>query len=182
MQVTHWHNELDKATTAFKAAFQSLAGEELNWKPNTATWSIAQNIDHLIEVNESYFPIINKVRSNSLKVSFIWKIDFLVNAMGNIILNSSKAEVKRKVSTFAVWEPAKSEISDTIFHDFEASQQRMKQLITDSKDLLEKGQVICSPANPNICYKLEKAFDIIAAHQWRHYNQAIEVRNVKTNQ
>ena len=43
------------------------------------------------------------------------------------------------------------------------------------KDLLEKGTVISSPANKNIVYKLENAFDIITTHEQRHLEQAREV-------
>jgi hypothetical protein len=40
---------------------------------------------------------------------------------------------------------------------------------------VENGTIISSPANKNIEYKLETAFDIIVAHEKRHLEQAREV-------
>ncbi len=54
-------------------------------------------------------------------------------------------------------------------------QSNLKELIESSKDLVEAGVVISSPANKNIVYKLEKAFDIIIIHEQRHLEQAKEV-------
>ena len=53
-----WTSQLDKITEHFVADFGSLSAEQLNWKPNSQTWSIAQNIDHLIVVNQTYYPIL----------------------------------------------------------------------------------------------------------------------------
>ncbi len=46
-----WDSQIDSATSAFKDNFERLTVEELNWKPNTKTWSVAQNIHHLIVIN-----------------------------------------------------------------------------------------------------------------------------------
>ena len=42
-------------TVSFNDKFGHLGEKELNWKPNARTWSIAQNIDHLMVVNENLF-------------------------------------------------------------------------------------------------------------------------------
>lgn len=48
-------------------------------------------------------------------------------------------------------------------------------MIKNSEDLLVNGIVISSPANKNIVYKLETAFNIIVTHEQRHFEQAKEV-------
>jgi len=48
-------------------------------------------------------------------------------------------------------------------------------MIAGCSDLLDKGTIISSPANKNIVYKLEMAFDIITTHEQRHFEQAKEV-------
>ncbi|MEO0468227.1 MAG: hypothetical protein AAF206_01305 [Bacteroidota bacterium] len=45
----------------------------------------------------------------------------------------------------------------------------------DSQDLVAAGKIIHSPANANIVYKLDRAFDIIVVHEERHFEQAKEV-------
>ena len=46
---------------------------------------------------------------------------------------------------------------------------------------LANGVVISSPANKNIVYKLEVAFDIIVSHEQRHLEQAREVLQLIKN-
>ena len=82
------------------------------------------------------------------------------------------------MKTFPIWEPTKSEIPEGILERFKNHQLDLKDLIKNSMDLVDKGVIISSPANKNIVYKLEKAFDIIVTHEQRHYEQAKEVNQL----
>lgn len=168
-------NKIDDITNSFKAAFGNLSAEQLNWKPNAQTWSIAQNIDHLIVINESYYPVIESVRKGTYKLPLMGKIGFMVNSMGKMILNAVEPTREKKIKTFPIWEPSKSSIGPDILNRFEKHQEELKKIIASSKDLVEKGVVISSPANKNIVYKLGTAFDIMITHEQRHLEQAKEV-------
>ncbi len=175
MNTERWTQKIDETTKGFKKSFGQLSAEQLNFKPNTETWSIAQNIDHLIVINETYYPVIKSLREGNYKTPFIAKLGFMVNFLGKMILDAVQPDRKKKMKTFPIWEPAKSEISADILSRFEKHQTELKNLIAGCKDLLEKGIVISSPANKNIVYKLETAFDIITTHEQRHLEQALEV-------
>ena len=168
-------NKIDSVTNSFKEKFGNLSAEQLNWKPNEQIWSIGQNIDHLIVINETYYPIIKSVRQGTYRLPFMGRIGFMINFFGKFILNSVEPTRKKKIKTFPIWEPTKSNISPDILTRFEKHQEELKQMISGSKDLLEKGVVISSPANKNIVYKLGAAFDIIVTHEQRHLEQAKEV-------
>lgn len=170
-----WNDTVDIITNNFLHEFGTLNSEQLNLKPDSDTWSIAQNIDHLIVINESYYPVIQAVRDKSFMLPFIGKVGFFVNFFGRFILKSVQPDRKRKMKTFTIWEPSKSEIADNIVARFKKHQNELKELIDNCKDLVESGEVIFSPANKNIVYKLETAFDIIVAHEQRHFEQAKEV-------
>jgi len=171
----NWISTIDAVTSGFKEKFGNLTAEQLNWKPNEQTWSIAQNIDHLIVINETYYPVIKSIRKGTYKLPFMGKMGFMVNSLGKMILNSVQPDRKRKIKTFPIWEPSKSNISPDILNRFEKHQEELKSMIAGSKDLLEKGTVISSPANKNIVYKLEMAFNIIVTHEQRHLEQAKEI-------
>jgi len=175
MNTDRWTKKIDETTNEFKESFGALSVEQLNFKPNAQTWSIAQNIDHLIVINETYYPVINSIREGNYKTPFLAKLGFMVSFLGKTILDAVQPDRKKKMKTFPIWEPAKSEISGDILSRFEKHQTDLKNLITGSKDLLEKRTVISSPANKNIVYKLETAFDIITTHEQRHLAQAREV-------
>lgn len=181
----NWASQLDKITEQFLTSFGALSLEQLYWKPDPQTWSIAENIKHLITVNESYYPILASLQEGNYKTPFIGKMGFMVSFLGKMILNSVKPDRKRKMKTFRIWEPTVS-VSENLLEQFEKHQNELKQQIALSEKLVERGAVISSPVNRNIVYKLETAFDIIVAHEQRHFEQAKEVlqqvtKNTATN-
>ena len=173
--MNNWINRIDRTTDEFQNLFGSLTNEELNWKPNPEAWSIAQNIDHLIIINQSYFPPLSDMRSGNYKLPFIASIGFLVSFFGKTILASVKPDRKKKIKTFPIWEPTTGNISNGILEKFSNHQTELKREIEASEELVKKKAIIASPANKNIVYKLETAFEIIVTHEQRHLEQSKEV-------
>jgi hypothetical protein len=170
-----WDSQIDSTTTAFKDNFERLTAEELNWRPNSKTWSVAQNIHHLIVINQTYYPIVQRVREGTYELPWIGKVGFMVTFFGNFILKSVSPDRKRKMQTFPLWEPSKSDIGGDILSQFEKHQAELKAFIHSCADLLDDNTIISSPANKNIVYTLKSAFDIIVTHERRHLEQAKEV-------
>lgn len=171
----NWTSKLDGITEQSMAQFNQLTTEELNWKPDARTWSIAQNLDHLIVVNETYYPALAALKEGTYKTALIAKIGFMVSFLGNTVLKAVQPDRKKKMKTFRIWEPTTSKVSDDILKRFAIHQDELKQKIEEAKEFVEKGVVISSPANRNIVYKLETAFDIIVSHEQRHLEQAKEL-------
>ena len=180
MNINHWTDQIDATTAAFIEAFRTLSVEELNWKPDAQTWSVAQNIHHLIVINQTYYPIIKSVRAGTYQLPWIGKINFMVSFFGNTILKSVSPDRKRKMKTFPLWEPSQSQIDEDVLHQFDKHQNGLKELIRSSTDLLEANTLISSPANKNIVYTLKSAFDIIVTHELRHLEQAKVVNEWRT--
>ena len=172
MYTEEFLNRLDEITLKFKTEFGQLNKAEIHHKPNAATWSIAQNLEHLILINQSYFPMIDRLRDKSHKKPFTARFGFLVNFFGKTILKSVQPETTKKTKTFSIWKPSETQVSEEILAKFLEHQDKLRQKIVESEDLLEKNAVISSPANPKIVYKLEAAFKIILAHEERHFQQA----------
>lgn len=173
-QIQQWHQKLDELTGEFRERFADLPADELLRKPNAQTWSIAENMQHLISVNESYFPILEQLKGGQYKTPFMARFRFFVNFMGNTILKSVEPGRGKKMRTFPMWEPVAAQVKGDIVNDFAAHQGRLKEAIATSGELLEQKTIIASPANRNIVYSLEKAFQIMVAHEERHLNQSIE--------
>lgn len=175
MDIQKWITAIDQTTTAFNDHFKPLSYAQLNWKPSPQSWSIAQNINHLIAINDSYTAVVKEVRSSDFKVPLMGKWPFYTRMMGKMILNAVEPTRKRKTSTFPVWEPAQSDMAPAILEEYKRSQAGLKALIAATTDLLDHKQIIYSPANKKILYPLEMAYDIIVAHAWRHLAQAKEL-------
>ncbi len=177
-QIQQWQQKIDALTGEFKERFADLPADELTRKPNAQTWSIAENIQHLISVNESYFPVLEQLKEGKYKASFMARFSFFVNFMGKTILKSVAPDRRKKMRTFPMWEPVTAEIKGDIVSDFATHQSELKKAMSGTEQLLQQKAVIASPANRNIVYTLEKAFEIIVAHEERHLNQAIEAFEV----
>lgn len=179
MNTQIWIDQIDSTTAAFKESFQSLSVEELNWKPNSKTWSIAQNIHHLIVINQTYYPIIKSVREGTYKMPWIGKWKFMVDLFGRMIYKYVLPDRKKRTKTFRAAWPSTSTIEANILEQFEQHQTELKSLIQSCHDLLDARTVISSPANKNIVYTLKSAFDIIVAHEQRHLAQARELNELR---
>jgi hypothetical protein len=171
---TYWLSEIDNATNNFVKQFGALSFEELNWRPNPEVWSIAQNIEHIIKVNETYYPVVDLIRKGNYKLPFTARFPFIINFFGKFILKAVEPQRKKRVKTFAIWKPQVENIPADIINKFVIHQQELKKFFNGCSDLIEKETIIASPANKNIVYKLSAAFDIIITHEKRHFNQANE--------
>jgi uncharacterized damage-inducible protein DinB len=177
-QIQQWQQKIDELTQEFRDRFADLPADELGRKPNAQTWSIAENMQHLIVVNESYFPVLEELKAGKYKVPFMARLSFFVNFMGNTILKAVEPSRKKKMKTFPIWEPTAAAINGDIVTDFTTHQAKLKKAIVAAEELLQKKTIISSPANRNIVYTLQKAFEIMIAHEERHLNQAIEAFEV----
>ena len=170
-----WTNRIEAITAKFQEAFGGLTPEELNWKPNPSTWSIAQNVDHLIVINRTYFPGLASLKSGKVQLPVTARFGFLVAFFGKTVLKAVNPDRKKKMKTFSIWEPAQSEVGADILERFTAHQAELQQEMAAAANLIARGAVISSPANKYIVYKLETAFEIIVQHEERHLAQAKEI-------
>ncbi len=177
---SHWTNDIDQITTAIKSEFGNLSAEELNKKLSPEQWSIAQNMDHVIVINETYFPIFKKLHEGTFQLPFMGKVGFYVTWMGNMILKAVEPNRIKKMKTQSIWEPSTSAIDGDIIQKFVAHQEQLKNHIQSCSAFIDQGVIIYSPASKAIVYTLEQAFNIIVSHEKRHLNQAQEVLTRQT--
>jgi len=173
--MSNWSEQIGEITENFIQTFGSLTPEQLNWKPNPETWSIAQNMEHLIVINSTYFPTFEAIREGTYRPPFLARFGFLASFFGNMLFKAVKPNRKWKSKTLPMWKPTKGETVPHIIERFEAHQSELKKQITATAAAADEGTVISSPANKNLVLKLEKAFDIMVSHEKRHFEQSKEV-------
>ena len=171
----NWAQEIDKITLDAEMLFSELSGEQLNWKPNPQTWSIAQNLEHLIVVNETYYPVLSALKNGTYKKPFLANFGFIVSFFGKTVLNAVKPDRKNKMKTFSIWEPGQPSGGKDIVSRFKKHQSELQKQVSEANELLNNRIVISSPANKNVVYSLEMALDIIVTHEQRHLEQAKEI-------
>ena len=173
--VESWINSFHANTTKFQTSFGNLSGTALNWKPAEDSWSAGQVIEHIIRINESYFPIFDKLAKQEYSVPWIGHIPGLASYFGNFLHKSLSPDHRKKIKTFTIWEPSKSNVSADILDQFARHHHRFCDMLRKHEALFFKRIIVSSPANRYFVYPLDMVPDILITHEERHYNQALEV-------
>lgn len=171
-----WESQLDEITQSVENSFGSLDQEQLNQKPDAETWSIAQNLHHLIVLNETYFPVLDSLRNGTYTLPFTARFNFAVKFFGSMLLKYNQPESKMKLKTMSLWRPNEDSVINNVIERFKNHQEELKQQIRNSLYLIEQGTIISSPGSKFVVYKLETAFDILVTHERRHLVQAQRVK------
>ena len=158
-----------------RKVFGNLTKDQLNWKPSPERWSVAQCFDHLISSNSGYLPIIDDVLKGQKKSSIWQKLPLLPGLWGQILIKSLDPRQTRKMKAPKRFQPAQSDVSGSIIHDFAGQQEQLIQKIKATANLDLERIVITSPAASLITYSLMDAYRIIVVHERRHFQQAQRV-------
>lgn len=164
-----WQMEITSITWEFEKITKNLETTEINYQPDPNSWSIAENLSHLIQLNSSYYPIFDQILLGTYKVPFLGKFPFVAKPMGRFLYQAMSSKTKTK--TFAVGKPSVEALREDIVTDFRDHQMEFSAYIQKLEPHFGKGTVIHSPINRLIVYELDQAIDIIIAHEKRHLNQ-----------
>jgi hypothetical protein len=166
---------LDEIAEEAKAAFGDLNSEQLNWKSNPDSWSIAQCFEHLIITNELEFPAIRDALGPGYRNPFWSKMPFLSNIFGKGMIYLFGPKTHLKVRAPKTFRPSQSQINKEIIGDFIKHQQKAAELFQNSKDLDIKKTNIVSPISSFLTYSLFDAYTVLIGHEKRHLLQAERV-------
>lgn len=157
-----------------KSTFGQLSPSQLNWKPSSERWSVAQCFDHLLNSNKGYFPIIDDVLAGK-KQTFWQSMPVLPRLGGKFLLKFVDPASTRKVKAPKRFEPAQSDIGASVINDFIEQQTKIAGKMQETGHLDLERIVITSPAASAITYTLMDAYRIIVSHEQRHFQQAKRV-------
>lgn len=175
LKVQLWQNEIDQVTNACISHFGGLTPEQLNWMPDEYTWSIAQNLAHVICLNQSYFPTFIQLKAENYTPPFLANVPFLPEFLGKMLLKTVQPTSKKKLKTAPLWEPNKTKVPLKILTTFQQHQKELKAHLHQMAALLPKRIILSSPAHKHIVYPLETAICILIAHEKRHLQKAKEL-------
>jgi hypothetical protein len=155
--------------------FGRLNRDELNWKPQTGQWSVAQCFEHLIKINSLYFPQLRRIEEGGYAPSWRDRVPWLARFFGSMILRAVQPGARRKFKAAKHVEPSTSAIDGDIIARFTDHQREVIAHMTGRRDL--SAVVVTSPVAPIAFYSALDAFKILVAHERRHMDQAERVTN-----
>ena len=169
-----WTYQIDQTTTKFIDTFSNLNFEQLNWKPDSDTWSIGQNIAHIILLNKSYFQKFEKIKLGTNNIPILTRFRYWFSFARNPIKPYTDTNRIKRAKTYQFWESAKTDYTKDILTDFLVHQTEFKKYINELKNV--NGRTLMPyPGDNSFIFTLESAFDLLIDHEVRHYNQAKEL-------
>ena len=166
--------ELTTLTDKVRSTFDSINAVQLNWKPGTNEWSIAQCLDHLMLMNEKYVQQLTDVIDN-YEPSFWEKYSPLTGFTGKQLIESLGPDVRKKYRTPKAFTPSKAYMDNDVIERFLKHQDTLLNLFTRLAET-DGRRVITSPVAPLITIYSSDAMQIIVEHEKRHINQALRVK------
>ncbi len=159
-----------------KDNFLGLSKDELNWKPNDKSWSIANVFDHLNAFYRYYIPVFNGKIANT---RFNHPTDFFTSSpMGRASYRSVKLgkvfNVKRKLKSRKEYNPLVNDaiLTEEPIKEYLKFQEEFMELIEKAKSVdLRKTKCPLS-LRPVVKLNLGDALLFIAYHNERHFYQA----------
>lgn len=157
------------------ARFGRLDDDRLAWQPGERQWCIGQCLEHLIDLNELYFPVFTNIANGRKRSSVIERLPVLPRIWGKFLLNSVDPDSQRKIRAPRKYDPHVAAISPDIVEKFCAHQQALAASMTTLNGIDLDARIITSPVLGFVTYSLRDALAIIVAHEERHLNQADRV-------
>jgi len=153
--------------------FSSLSSDQLNWKPDRKSWSIGQCFDHMITMNELYFPQLDQLGKKEKRPTLWEKTSPFSRFMGKQLVQSMRPENLKKTKTSGKAEPAVSDVDTRIIGRFSDCQAQLIERIQHLPDDLDvKQTIITSPLISLVTYSLDDGLTLLVLHEQRHFGQA----------
>lgn len=172
----YWKKEIDRVSERFTDSFGSLNKSQLNWKQDKSIWSIAQNIAHLIRLNNSYFRNFDEIKKGEHSIPGINALNsFAAKSLQALQPYTSIDRIER-ANTWHIWQPLLEEFSLEILPDFVNHQLDFKKHLDDLQVFFIRETFIKYPGETELIFKLEDCIDFLIAHENRHWIQAEEVK------
>jgi uncharacterized damage-inducible protein DinB len=168
--------ELLKTADDAVTMFGGLSAEQLNWRSDEKSWSVAQCFDHLIMTHGFYFPLFDKLASGDTRRSFLERYSPLSGFFGRFLIRSLRPENQKKMKTASKAQPAASRIDGDIIERYREHQSEMvNRLQRMPEDIDLVGTIITSPLLGIVTYSLDDCLTVIVVHGQRHLGQAKRV-------
>jgi DinB superfamily len=166
--------DLDAADARAAALIEALTPAQLNWKPAPKAWSVGQCLEHLCVSNEVYVvPIWSAVRHAPKGVADEitpgWFARWFIRRYIEPATFTKPGRAPRKAS------PRASEVDASIGQRFVASNDAMRALMVEAREIDVNRVRFRNPFVPVIHFTVGTGMLIIARHNHRHLDQAERV-------
>lgn len=173
--IIDWITEIDLITEKFKRSFYDFTEEEMNYKPKENSWSVSQNIAHIILLNSSYFEHFIEIQSGNHALPTVESMETLAQDSLLTLIPYTSSNSLERTNTWDMWQPSSNFIRKNILLDFEKSQFEFKKHIESFDHLPLANTFIKYPGHLDLIFMLDDCINFLIEHENRHWNQAVKI-------
>jgi hypothetical protein len=160
-------------TAEVRSRFGSLTGEQLEWRPPSGGWSVAQCIEHLVLTTDAYLEDLHAIAAGRRRPGLWERISPFSRFFGRFLREQLERDASR-TKTSARFVPP-SEVGTGIVERFAGSQDRLAAAIRATSGADWDRTIVSSSFSRVVTYSLGDAYGIMLVHQRRHVRQAHRV-------
>ncbi|MEP0860970.1 MAG: DinB family protein [Ignavibacterium sp.] len=149
----------------------SLNDIQLNWKPASDVWSVAECVEHLAVTNKLYFDEMETQLSEKQITCNDSQEIVKHKFFGKLIIKAVDSANIKKTKTFSVFKPEKSSSDNSVIDKLINIQKDLINLVSISLNIDFNKYVMSSPASKLIKENFSDVLEIIRLHNQRHLLQ-----------
>ena len=157
--------------------YWGLSDSQLNWRPPSGGWSIAQCLDHLNRINDKMAAGIAEAIQRGRSSNMLHDGPYTYGFLSRWFLRTLQPPVAKRFRAAKPFQPAPHRSMDELKPDWERTHAKMQDLLHSCQGLDLARIKVQSPAARLIKYPLGVAFWIQTVHDRRHLWQMRQVRN-----
>lgn len=155
---------------------RDLDEEQLNWRPDERSWSIAQCLDHLNVTNRVYLAPMLLAIEEARRKGAARKGPVHLGFFGRWFVASLEPPPKRKLPAPRKIVPAVRKGRAELIEEWRLSQAEADAVLREAAGIDLNGTRFVNPFFSLIRFSVGTGFQVIAAHERRHLWQAKQVR------
>lgn len=168
--------QLEASDHKAQALLRDLDEEQLNWRPDEQSWSIAQCLDHLNVTSRVYLaPMLQAIEEARRKGS-ARKGPIRPGFFGRWFVATMEPPPKRKLPAPRKIVPAVRKNKAELIEDWRRAQAELDAVLRDASGIDLNGTRFVNPFISLIRFSVGTGFQVLAAHERRHLWQAGQVR------
>lgn len=152
----------------------AIPADQLNWRPSATGWSVAQCVDHLVKSKTEMCRAIDRTLDGTAPRTVWQRLPLWPRLMGWLLITSQSPGGRRKFTAELVARPSTGSYDRDIINRL-ISDQRDLAARVQALDGVDARRIMVSPFVARITYSVLDGYRLIAAHQRRHFEQAVRV-------
>lgn len=153
-----------------------LKENQLNWKPATSSWSVAECIEHLLLAFQGYLTGLDNVITKAKAENNHAVKPFQLTLMGKLMVFAVNPSSKVPIPSPPKFKPKKRKVfNHEVLHQFNNTIQRLHSQLEASRNFDWNKYKITSPVSPLIHLSVGDTYEVLTLHSLRHLKQAQRV-------